>query len=183
MGGERSPGLVPWRVLAALLLVPPLVQGGTPRLPTLAVEAGILAIALLWAADWGRAPRRELRLGAIDLALAGLLFWVLSSTVAAPYYHAAEGAALFVLCLAILYWFLCFHPSFAGLETALTAVRLQAAAQSLLVLLQRGDPAVPRPAGTFYNPNFLASFLAASLLLTLGALLFPASDGARAAGG
>ena len=35
------------------------------------------------------------------------------------------------------------------------------------------DPAVPRPPGTFYNPNFLASFLAAALLLALGAALFP----------
>ncbi|HWR97266.1 MAG TPA: O-antigen ligase family protein [Candidatus Methanoperedens sp.] len=174
---EGSPGQAGWRVLALLILLAPLVQGGTPRLPTLAVELGILGVALHWAATWGRAPRRELRVGAVDLALGGLLFWVLFSTVAAPYYHAAEGAALLVLCFAILYWFLAFHPSYAGLATALTAVRAQAAFQSALVLVQRADPAVPRPPGTFYNPNFLASFLAAALLLALGALLFPPSAG------
>jgi hypothetical protein len=179
VAADGSPGLAGWRLLAALLLASPLIQGGTPRLPTLAVELGILAVALAWAVSWRRAPRRELRVGAIDLALGGLLFWVLFSTVVAPYYHSAESAALFVVCLATLYWFLAFHPSFTGLETALAAVRVQAAAQSVIVLLQRGDPGTPRPPGTFYNPNFLAGFLAAALLLCLGALLFPTPGAQR----
>jgi len=72
-----APGQAGWRLLALLLLLPPLIQGGTPRLPTLAIELGILGLALHWAVTWGRAPRRELRVGALDLVLVCLVFWVL----------------------------------------------------------------------------------------------------------
>jgi O-antigen ligase len=122
---------------------------------------------------WARAPRRELRVGAVDIVLSCLLFWVLFSTVAAPYYHAAEGAALLCICYALLYWHLAFHPSFAGLRTALGAVRIQAAFQAALALAQAGGSGTLRPAGTFFNPNFLAGFIAAALLLALGAAIFP----------
>lgn len=178
-----APSQAGWRVLAALLLLPPLVQGGTPRLPVLAVELGILALAAYWAWSWSRLPRRELRLTALDGLLGLLLFWSLFSMVFAPYYHAAEAAFLGMACMAAFYWFLAFHPSFAGLSTALAAVRLQAAGQSLFVLWQQFGAGRPRPPGTFYNPNFLAGFLAAALLLTLGGLLYPTPDGRRRSAG
>lgn len=167
-----------WGLIAALLLVPPLIQGGTPRLPTLMVELGILGLAIAWAWSWWRAPRRELRLTALDAALGFLLFWALFSTLFAPYYHAAEAAILAIVCYVALYGYLAFTPSFSGLSLALGAVRAQAAFQSLLVLWQaRGGADALRAAGTFYNPNLLAGFLAAALLLLIGGQVFPPPSG------
>jgi O-antigen ligase/Flp pilus assembly protein TadD len=167
-----------WGLLAVLILFSPLIQGGTPRLPVLVVELALAALLGSWAVAWARAPRRELRIGLADALLALLLFWGLSSTLFAPYYHDAERVLLPLALCAGLAWFLAFHPSFSGLAVGLGAVRLQAVLQALLVLWQRLGASEPRPAGTFYNPNFLAGFLAAAALLSLGAILYAGGAGA-----
>jgi O-antigen ligase len=172
-----SPSQFGWRLAAALLLVPPLVQGGAPRLPTLVVELGICALVVYWAVSWGRTPRRDVRLSALDALLGFFAFWALFSTLFAPYYHPAEAASLLVVAYLSLYWCLAYNPSFAGFSLALGAVRVQAAFQALLVL-GAGIAGRDRPAGTFFNPNFLAGFLAVALLLVVGWLLFP-EPGAR----
>lgn len=173
MGSDRNPALVGWWLTAALLLLPPLVQGGTPRLPTFVVDLGILSLVVYWASTWARSPRRELRLNALDALLGFLVFWSLFSTLYAPYYHPAEGAFISIACYVALYAYLSFNPSFSGLSLALGAVRAQAVFQSLLVLGQAVFLHADRPAGTFYNPNFLAGFLAAALVLVVGGQVFP----------
>ena len=179
MGADRNPSLAGWWLTAALLLLPPLVQGGTPRLPAFAVNLGILLLVVFWSVTWAQAPRRELRLGALDALLGVLVFWSLFSTLFAPYYHPAEAASLAIACYTALYMYLSFNPSFAGLSLALGAVRVQAGFQSLLVLGAAIGFGRERPAGTFFNPNFLAGFLAAALLLVVGGAIFPSPGGGR----
>ena len=156
-----------------LLLLSPLIQGGTPRLPSFVVNLGILSLVVFWSRTWTRAPRRELRLNALDALLGFLVFWSLFSTLFAHYYHPAEAASLAIACYVALYAYLSFNPSFAGLSLALGAVRAQAAFQSLLVLGEAIGYSRDRPAGTFFNPNFLAGFLAAAILLVVGGRIFP----------
>ncbi len=178
MAAERTAAPAGWLVLSALLLLSPLVQGAAPRLPFLAIELGILGLAVAWVVSWARAPRRELRLGAFDALVAVLLFWSLFSTLFAPYYHAAEAAFVAIACYAALYWYLSVHPSYAGLRAVFVAARAQAALQSLLVLWEGFGAGRSRPPGTFYNPNFLAGFLAAVLVWVLADLLFAEPGGA-----
>ena len=90
MGSDRNPSLVGWWLTATLLLLTPLVQGGTPRLPSLVVNLGILSLVVFWAGTWARTPRRELRLNALDALLGFLVFLSLFSTLFAPYYHPAK---------------------------------------------------------------------------------------------
>jgi len=179
VGTERNPSLAGWWLTATLLLLPPLIQGGTPRLPSFVVNLGILSLVLFWSRTWARAPRRELRLNALDALLGFLVFWSLFSTLFAPYYHPAEAASLAIACYVALYAYLSFNPSFAGLSLALGAVRAQAGFQSLLVLGEAIGFGRDRPAGTFYNPNFLAGFLAAAFLLVVGGLIFPPPGSGR----
>ena len=167
-----NPSQTGWRLAAALLLAVPLVQGGAPRLPTLVVELGIFALVVHRAVSWVRAPRRDVRLSAFDALLAFLAFWSLFSTLFAPYFHAAAAASLLIAGYVALYWHLACTPNFIGLSLALGAVRVQASFQALLVLAA-GIGGQDRPAGTFFNPNFLAGFLAAALLLVVGGLIFP----------
>ena len=56
---------------------------------------------------------------------------------------------------------------------------MQAGFQSLLVLGEAIGFGRDRPAGTFYNPNFLAGFLAAALLLVVGGQIFPPPGSGR----
>jgi O-antigen ligase len=148
-------------------------------LPSFVVNLGILSLVVFWSRTWARAPQRELRLNALDALLGFLVFWSLFSTLFAPYYHPAEVASLAIGCYVALYWYLSFNPSFAGLSLALGAVRAQAGFQSLLVLGEALGFGRDRPAGTFYNPNFLAGFLAAALLLVVGGQIFPPAGSRR----
>jgi O-antigen ligase len=148
-------------------------------LPALFVRLGIISLVVYWVATWVRAPRRELRLNALDVLLAFFVFWSAFSLLFAPYYHAAEAAALTIFCYVALYGYLSFNPSFAGLSLVLRAVRAQAALQSMLVLGQAIGYGRVRPAGTFFNPNFLAGFIAIALVLVIGGQLFPPPGGER----
>ena len=179
MGADRNPSLVGWWLTATLLLLPPLIQGGTPRLPSFVVNLGILSLLVFWSRTWTRAPQRELRLSALDALLGFLVFWSLYSTLFAPDYYAAEAAFLAIACYVALYGYLSFNPSFAGLSLALGAVRAQAGFQSLIVLGEALGFGRDRPAGTFYNPNFLAGFLAAALLVVVGGQIFPPAGSRR----
>lgn len=171
-----------WILLALLLLLPPLVQGGTPRLPRLAVLLAAAVVIALWGRSWARAPRQELRLTALDALLGFLAFWALFSTLFAPYYHGAEAVLVPLLCILALYWHLSFNPSYAGLAAVASAVRVQSGFQAAVVLWQRFGEGQIRPAGTFYNPNFLAGFLAAGAVLALGGVVFPDKDRAGRGG-
>ncbi len=179
-GREGYPG--GWRALAALILAVPLVQGGTPRLPTAAVSLGLLGIFAAWIWRWRREPRQSLQLTAVDGVLALLLFWALFSTLGAPYYHAAEGVLVPLGSFLLGYWGLAARPSFRGWRAAAAAVRIQAAGQALLALGQGLVAGQLRPAGTFVNPNFLAGFLAVAILLVLGDAFRGAEGGGREAG-
>ncbi len=148
-------------------------------MPALVVNLGILSLVVYWSRTWARAPRRELRLNALDALLGFLVFWSLFSTLFAPYYHPAEGASLAIACYVALYAYLSFNPSYAGLSLAIGAVRAQAGFQSLLVLGEAIGFGRDRPAGTFFNPNFLAGFLAAALLLVVGGQIFLTPGAAR----
>lgn len=161
-----------WSVLVLLILFAPLIQGGSPRLPTALIESAIFCLVILWGYEWGwKAPCQSLRITIVDALLGLFLFWAVFSVLFAPYQHSAEKAFLFLFCCLCLYWWLVFHPSLKGLGHALTAVTLQGLFQSFLAWYQWGVQGALRPAGTFHNPNFLAAFLAAAIILTLGTLL------------
>ena len=60
-----------WYLLAALLLFAPLIQGGSPRLPTMIVQCAILLLSLFWLYEWGwKAPCQSLKITVVDGLLA-----------------------------------------------------------------------------------------------------------------
>jgi O-antigen ligase len=163
-----------WYAVVLLMLSAPLIQGGTPRLPLAAVQCVVSLLLVVWCLEWGwRAPCQSLRVTVLDGLLGLFLFWSVFSMLFAPYHHSAEKALLFLLTGSLLYWWLIFHPSPRGVSHALTAVKVQGVFQAGLVWYQWGVQGISRPSGTFYNPNFLASFLAAAAVLSLGSAIFP----------
>jgi putative inorganic carbon (HCO3(-)) transporter len=164
-----------WYLLAALLLFAPLIQGGSPRLPTMIVQCAILLLAIFWLYELGwKAPCQVLKVTVMDGLLALFLFWALFSFLFAPYQHSAGRGLLLLLCYSLLYWWLVFHPSPRGFETALYAAVAQGAFQAGLVWYRWEGAASPRPAGTFHNINFMAGFLAVCVLLAAARVIIPA---------
>jgi O-antigen ligase/Flp pilus assembly protein TadD len=138
------------------------------------VQCTILFLAVLWAWEWSwKAPCRSLRITVTDGLLAFFLFWALFSFLFAPYQHSAGRGLLLLVCYAVLYWWLVFHPSLRGVETALLAALGQGLFQAALVWYGWEGTSAPRPSGTFHNINFMAGLLAASVVLATGRAIFP----------
>ncbi len=167
-----------WNLLALLVLCSPLVQGGTPRFPAAVLQGAILALVLLWAWEWGwRSPVQMQHITFLDLLLGLFLFLALFAMLFAPYQHSAARALLGLICYGALYWWLAFHPSRRGFRRVLKALWVQGLIQSSLVWYQWLKLDVDRPSGTFYNPNFMASFLVVALFLGPGLELFAEERG------
>lgn len=177
---SEFPSRAGWWLLSFLILFSPLIQGGTPRLPTVVLQCSILLLGVVWACEWGwKAHFQSLRLTVFDGILSLFLFWTIFSFLFSPYQHAASGVLLRIVCGAILYLWLVFHPSLKGLRWSLVAVTAQGLFQTALVVYQWQWLGTGRPSGTFYNPNFTAGFLAAAVFLTLGWMYDPSSPSSR----
>ena len=135
-----------------------------------------------WSGDGGP-PSSRCESHVLDGLICLFLFWSVFSMLFAPYHHSAEKALLFLLAGSLLYWWLVFHPSPRGVTHALTAVTVQGVFQAGLVWYQWGVQGLSRPSGTFYNPNFLACFLAAGAVLSLGWAIFPPRESRGRTGG
>jgi O-antigen ligase len=165
-----------WYLLAAFFLFTPLIQGGTPRLPTMIVQCAIFCLAIFWLRELGwKAPCQSLKVTILDGLLALFLFWALFSFLFAPYQHSAGRGLLLLLCYSLLYWWLVLHPSPRGFETALYAAVAQGVFQAGLVWYRWEGAVFPRPSGTFHNVNFMAGFLAVCVLLAAGRVVFPSA--------
>lgn len=175
-----------WYLLAALIVFSPLIQGGSPRLPAAIVQSAILLLAALWALEWGwLKPFQSFRLTLTDGLLSFFLFLALFSYLFSPYQHASLRSLFVLVTCSLLYWYLVFHGSRRGIDIFLGAVIAQGALQAILIWHGWAFGEGPRPSGTFYNPNFAASFTAAASLAALGRAVLPRTEGParRAAAG
>ena len=79
-GREGLFSRIGWNVLVLLVLLSPLVQGGSPRLPTALIEGAICCLIILWGYEWGwKAPCQSQRITIVDALLGLFLFWALFS--------------------------------------------------------------------------------------------------------
>ncbi len=150
---------LPGTPLAVAAVVVPLIQGGTPRLPTFILHVCLLLFIGLTLA--GRAPsvcpgrRHPVEPPAVAMAALACL-----SFLTAPYHHDAEHYFLLILLYAATFLLL-------ARRRRDFAVRALFAGMTCSALIQAGVLAFEvvssdrQPQGTFDNPNFLAGFLAA----------------------
>jgi len=150
--------------LTALLCLATLGQGGAEPTSQLVWHAGVLALVLvelLRGPD--TAPRsRPAWLPLVFLGLYALVAWV--GAFLAPYGFAAWLFLLDLGSFAVVVWLAARRGP--ALLSRLTLPLLAAASiQSVWFLIQRFALDQMRPAGTFLNPNHLAAWLVAILLL------------------
>ncbi len=143
-GGSAPTGLLAWHAMLVLLLGLELVVGSTDAPYRLA------------------APTRA--------ALASYAMVVLMGALLAPYGFAAWLYTLEVIAALGLAW-LAARVGPALLPRLAPPLLAVVSAQSLLFLYSRFVRGEPRPAGTFLNPNHLASWIVTVLLLAWGARL------------
>ncbi len=156
--------------LVALLLFAPLVEGGTTFVPATVIRLGALALAASWL--WvALAPGAAWRQGtAVDVPLMLFMLLAAASTAASDYPYQSLQAFL-TLASGVLVFVVAVEVSREPRGAAWIARTVVAGglAQALLALAQHAAGSAPRAAGTYFNPNHLAT----ALVMT-GALLLAA---------
>ena len=155
-------------LLSGLFIFSPLLEGGMTHLAVMSIRLMILLLlGLHLARDLvaGALTYPRLRIGPAVLAFLGL---AALSTVLSPYTN--QSLQWFVVLLsyaALLYLLVCFLREWEHVATLLAVVVAMGLFEAVWALVQAGWLDASRPSGTFFNPNFLAGYLAAIWTLAL----------------
>ena len=169
--GARSV-LPPWLVLVILLVIfSPLFDGGTTHSAVLIIRVLILALVsvYLWQGfRTGVMAYHRLSAGPAVLAYLGL---AVVSAMMSPYFNQSVQWLIVLFGYAlVLYVVAAFLSEWSQIAVLLAVVAGMALVEAGWVLTQRWQAGLPRPTGTFFNPNFLAGYVAAIWALVLGIL-------------
>lgn len=168
-GGSLA-GLI---ALTGLFLFAPLVEGGTTHQAVMVIRLLVLLACGLYLAGCVRSGAIVLPRLSVAPAVLAFLGVALGSTLWSPYRHqsiqwllvlSSYAALLYLVAVLMKTW-----RHVAWIVAILCAVGLGEAAW---VLTQGGWFGAVRPSGTFFNPNFVAGYCAASWTLLLGVLCY-----------
>ena len=149
----------------------PLLDGGTTHLAALIIRVLILALAsiYLWQGfRTGVMAYHRLSAGPAVLTYLGL---AVVSTAMSPYSN--QGVQWLIVLFGyalILYVVVAFLSDWSQVAVLLAVVVSMGLFEAGWALIQQWQTGLPRPTGTFFNPNFLAGYLAAIWVLALGIL-------------
>jgi hypothetical protein len=161
-----SPGLL---LAVGLLVISPLLEGGTTHVAVMVIRLMILLLLGMHLASGIRAgaltwPR--LRIGRVVLVYLGLAVF---STLLSPYTNQSLQWVLVLLSYAgLLYLLVSLITEWDHMVRLLAVLVAMGSFEAGVAMLQGGWLGAPRPSGTFFNPNFLAGYLAAVWAIVLG---------------
>lgn len=158
-------------VFSALIVFAPLLEGGTTH--TAAMVIRLLTLALLGVWWWDAANRKQVTFPSLSLGPAVAVFLALAaiSTAWSPYRHQSlQWLIVLIGDAAVLYLLAGLLAAWGQVVWIITLVVGMGIFESGWAISQ-GWNGQARPAGTFFNPNFLAGYLAAIWCILLGMLL------------
>jgi hypothetical protein len=155
-------------LLAALLLLVTLGEGGSAPDALFLWHAGL--VALVGATLFLVPPERRRWPAGVVLAIGGFLIVFVAGWARAPYAYGALATAI-ELAASIGVGWLGWRSGPRGLDRVVSPLLFGAAVHGAIVIGQRLAAGSTRPASTFLNPNHLACWLVAALLLFAGAEL------------
>ena len=132
----------------------------------------LLMLAVYWAGGIrnGALTVPSLRIGPAVLVYLGLAAF---STAISPYTHQSlQWLVVLLGYAALLYLLVCFIEGWDHIARLLAVLVGMGLFETGWALVQGGWFAATRPTGTFFNPNFLAGYLAAVWAIVLGSLCY-----------
>jgi O-antigen ligase/Tfp pilus assembly protein PilF len=160
-------------LLGGLTVFAPLFDGGTTHLPVMTMRLTILGAILIWMIH-------QMRQGAIVLnrcrllpVAALFLAWATLSVLWAPYKNASVQWVISLCCYTVL-----FGMVSQGIRTSrqarqvLMVLVLMGLCEGILGIFQYLWLGEPRAKGTFFNPNFFATYQVAVLSVVCGILSY-----------
>ena len=160
-------------LLSSLVVFSPLLEGGTTHLAVMIIRLLILLLLSLYLAKAIRAGTVVVPSLRVAPAMLAYLCLAVISTVVSPYPNQSRQWLVMLISYAgLLYLLVSFIAQWdhvARLLVVLTGLGLCEAGWALLQAWWLG---AARPTGTFFNPNFLAGYLAAVWTIVLGYLCY-----------
>ncbi len=169
---EPCPSLSALVIITAVVIFSPLLEGGTTHLAVMVVRLLVLSLFALFL--WKGVFDRRLRWPALPIGMPVVVFLTLAagSTMFSRYAN-QSWQWLFVLVsyALLLYLVACFVTDWGHIRKLMAVIVAMGFAEASVALWQGIVWQMPRPHGTFFNPNFLAGYLCMSSTILIGLLV------------
>lgn len=162
----------PLMVIGSLIIFSPLQEGGTTHSSQMIIRLLILlwvGITMAQGIRSGSFTVPMLPVGYIAMSFVGL---AVAATWLSPYPHPSRQWLLMIVgYVALFYLLVSFIDRWDHIRTVTVVIVLVGVAEASLALVQGFAWNAIRPSGTFFNPNFLAGYLAVAWAILLSCAL------------
>lgn len=163
---HMSPGM--W-VICLILVFAPLLEGGTTHVAAMVIRLLVLVLAALYFTKSIRNGVVTIPHLPLDISVAVFLILAGGSAIGSAYRHqSVQWLIVLGGYAALLYFIVFFINGWKDVIRLVAVFSAVAVGESTLALVQFFMLELPRPNGTFFNPNFLAGYLAAVFGIILG---------------
>lgn len=169
----RALPTIPIALIGVLIIFAPLQEGGTTHVATMIVR--LLILSMLGAFLAIGISRGQLELPVLPLRHVTLVFVSLAAlaTLISPYAHPSRQWFLVLMSyVVLLYLLVSFVQKWEHIYILATVIVCVGVGEAIWAIVQEVRWKIPRPSGTFFNPNFLAGYLAVSWAILLSSLLY-----------
>ncbi|MCW5797468.1 MAG: O-antigen ligase family protein [Nitrospira sp.] len=159
---------IPLIVISTLVIFSPLQEGGTTHVAQMIIRLVILAWvggAMVWSIHHAR-----LKVPIVSIRYAVLAFLGLAAvaTIFSPYAHPSRQWLFMIIGYALFFYLLVASvDQWEHVHVLAVVIVMMGVGEAVLAILQSLAWNVVRPSGTFFNPNFLAGYLAVSWAILL----------------
>lgn len=160
-------------IIAGLFLFSPLLEGGETHTATMIIRLIILAVAIIYLTKEVRS--REWQVPRLSGGVPVALFLVLAtiSTIVSPYRNqSVQWLTVYASYAGLLYLLAALFEQWEDVATVRAVILGMAALQSFVACIQVVQGDSDRASGTFFNPNFLAGYLATASVLLAADILY-----------
>jgi tetratricopeptide (TPR) repeat protein len=169
----RALPTIPIALIGVLIIFAPLQEGGTTHVATMVIR--LLILFLLGAFLAIGISRGQLELPVLPLRHIMLVFVGLAAlaTLISPYAHPSRQWFLVLMSyVVLLYLLVSVVQKWEHLYILATVIVCVGVGEAIWAIVQEVRWQIPRPSGTFFNPNFLAGYLAVSWAMLLSSLVY-----------
>lgn len=169
----RALPTIPIALIGVLIIFAPLQEGGTTHVATMVIR--LLILFLLGAFLAIGISRGQLELPVLPLRHIMLVFVGLAAlaTFISPYAHPSRQWFLVLMAYVVLFYLLvaCVQK-WEHIYIVATVIVCVGIGEATWTIFQGSMWKISRPSGTFFNPNFLAGYLAVSWAILLSSLVY-----------
>lgn len=164
---------IPLVVISTLIILSPLQEGGTTHLAQMVIRLLIVlwvGVVLVKGIQAGRLNMLVLPIGYVVLSFIGL---AVVATIFSPYAHPSRQWLIVIVGYSTLFYLLVsFIDRWEHVRTLAVMIVLMGVGEASWTIVQGLAWNVLRPSGTFFNPNFLAGYLAVTWAVLLSVAVY-----------